>query len=189
MIHIFWRVTFFLGVTFATHAHAIVTENLTYRFYDVQFAKGKSISAAILAASPIRDGGRTFHGYTKWQLSWRFTWRENSATCTIDKVNTTVTALITLPNFISPPAQAKDALKEYLIALRQHELGHFELAKDAAERIDAEIRAQPAMPSCKLLETAANERGNRLLEEVRRKEKQYDADTQHGKTQGAWLTQ
>ena len=107
----------------------------------------------------------------------------------INKVNTNVTALITLPNFISPPAQAKDALNEYLIALRQHELGHFELAKDAAEGIDAEIRALPAMPTCKQLEMVANERGNRLLKEVRRKEKQYDADTQHGKTQGAWLTQ
>ena len=107
----------------------------------------------------------------------------------INKVNTTVTALITLPNFISPPAQAKDVLDEYLVALRQHELGHFELAKDAAERIDAAIRTLPAMASCKLLEAAANERGNRLLEEVRHKEKQYDADTQHGKTQGAWLTQ
>ena len=100
-----------------------------------------------------------------------------------------MTALITLPNFISPPAEAKDVLADYLSASQQHELGHFELAKDAAERIDAAIRAQPAMPGCKLLEAAANERGNRLLEEVRHKEKQYDADTQHGKTQGAWLTQ
>ena len=94
------------------------------------------------------------------------------------------------PSFLTvPPAKAKDVLDEYLIALRQHELGHFELAKDAAERIDAQIRTLPAMPTCKQLETAANERGNRQLEEVRRKEKQYDANTQHGKTQGAWLTQ
>lgn len=84
MIPIFWRVTFFLGITFAPQAHAFVTENLTYRFYDVQFVKGQSFTAAILKASPIREGGRTFHGYTKCQLSWRFTWRENSATCAIN---------------------------------------------------------------------------------------------------------
>ena len=80
-------------------------------------------------------------------------------------------------------------LNQCLIALRQHELGHFELAEDAAEQIDAAIRRLPAMPNCKLLKAAANERGNRLLEVVRRNEKQYGADTQHGKTQGAWLTQ
>ena len=64
-MHIFWRIAFFLGAAVALHANAIVTENLTYRFYDVQFANGQTISAAIFAASPIREGGRTFHGYTK----------------------------------------------------------------------------------------------------------------------------
>ena len=189
MTRIFWRVLLFICVASAQSTHATVTENLAYRFYDVHFIVGQSIAAAIFAASPIRDGGRTFHGYTKWHLSWRFTWRDNNATCTINKVNTAVTASITLPNFISPPANAKKVLDDYLIALRQHELGHFELAKDAAERIDTAIRTLPAMASCKLLESAANALGNRILEGVQRKEKQYDADTQHGKTQGAWLSE
>ena len=189
MTQISWRVLLFICVASAHGVHAAVTENLAYRFYDVHFNMGQSITAAIFAASPIRDGGRTFHGYTKWQLSWRFNWRDNNETCSISKVRTTLAASITLPNFISPPAKAKEVLDDYLIALRQHELGHFELAKDAAERIDTAIRTLPAMPSCKLLESAANEVGNRIVEGVRRKERQYDADTQHGKTQGAWLSE
>ena len=53
------------------------------------------MSAAIVAAPPIRDGDRTFCDYTKWNLAWRFTWRENNNICAINKVNTKVTAFIT----------------------------------------------------------------------------------------------
>lgn len=98
-------------------------------------------------------------------------------------------ASITLPNFISSPVQGKEVLDDDFIALLPHELGHFELAKAAAERIDTAIRTLPAMPSCKLLGPAADEVGKRIVEGVHRKEKQYDAGAQRGKNRDASLSE
>ena len=43
------------------------------------------------------------------------------------------------------------------------------------------------MPGCAALEAEANAQAHRTLEEFRRRERDYDVRTTHGKTQGAWL--
>ncbi|NTV14747.1 MAG: DUF922 domain-containing Zn-dependent protease [Desulfobulbaceae bacterium] len=46
--------------------------------YQVQAANNQSLLAALNAASPIREDGEVFHGYTEWNITWRFVWRHGS---------------------------------------------------------------------------------------------------------------
>ncbi|NTV14748.1 MAG: DUF922 domain-containing Zn-dependent protease [Desulfobulbaceae bacterium] len=74
----------------------------------------------------------------------------------------------------------------YLAALHRHELGQHQLAA-AGRRVDETIRTLPPMSQCSALDASANARGLRILEELRRQNRQYDLDTQHGRTQVAWI--
>lgn len=170
------------------HAGAEVVESLTFTPYQVTVAPDGNLLAAINAATPIHEGKQIFHGYTDWQIAWRFYWHKNpNGSCHITSSKTTVSAHITLPELVSGNQSAAARFKTYILALRAHELGHFSYAKDAAQAIDRGILTLPAMANCESLNAAANALGHQLLEEAKTQEKQYDIVTQHGKTQGAWL--
>ena len=102
-------------------------------------------------------------------------------------MTTEVAGSIKLPQLVGvTPAQGAQ-FEKYLSALRNHELGHYGIGKEAASVIDRAILSLPEMPSCRALETAANDLGNRTLNDYREKERQYDVSTGNGKSQGAWL--
>lgn len=92
-----------------------------------------------------------------------------------------------MPKLIRPNALQKSQFERFITALNVHELGHYNLGKEAATVIGARILALPEMSRCEVLETAANNLGEQILNEYRERERQYDAATEHGKTQGAWL--
>jgi len=85
----------------------------------------------------------------------------------------------------SPAQQAQ--FTRYARALHQHEQGHVQFGRSAAQAIDQGIAALPEAPDCPTLERQANALGQRLLAEQAAQEKEYDRTTQHGATQGTRL--
>lgn len=172
----------------AQSACAEVSESLANPTYEVRHEPGQSLSAAISAASPFREGGRVFHGDTRWHVSWRYWWNERSdGACTFTSVKTTVTGTITLPALVSNDKAAQHHFLQYVAALREHELGHYKFGTDAAHEIDRRISALPTMSSCSRLDAEANRLGQEILSGYQARERAYDVNTQHGKTQGAVL--
>ncbi|MCU0762034.1 MAG: DUF922 domain-containing Zn-dependent protease [Hydrogenophaga sp.] len=169
-------------------AQAEVRPSLQVQTYPVTYRADASLRQTITAASPVRHQGRTFHGYTRWNVKWQFWWMEfPGGQCRIDRTVTQVDAVITLPELRGAPTEAQQVFDRFVTALREHEMGHYQFGLDAAHRIDQAIAALPPQPSCTALQAAANQLGRRLLDEAIRAEIAYDRDTQHGRTQGAWL--
>lgn len=81
----------------------------------------------------------------------------------------------------------REQFDKYLSALRIHELGHYNIGKDAATAIDGKIASLPEMSHCNDLEITANNIGNQTLREYMEKELSYDTTTAYGRSQGAWL--
>ncbi|MDP3331470.1 MAG: DUF922 domain-containing protein, partial [Methylococcaceae bacterium] len=98
-----------------------------------------------------------------------------------------VTGNITLPELVGATAEQTAAFDNYVSALRVHELGHYDIGRETATVIDSGILALPQMSSCKKLEATANALGYQTLDDYKAREKQYDASTNHGETQGASL--
>jgi predicted secreted Zn-dependent protease len=167
---------------------AQVSESLVYTYYTANADTSRSLLEALNKASPIRMDNRSFHGYTTWNVKWNYRWLEQAdGRCKITKVTIDLTGNITLPELVGATAEQTEAFDKYVAALRVHELGHYGIGKDTATTIDNGILALPEMSSCKELESTANGFGYRTLDEYKEQEKQYDASTAHGKTQGAWL--
>jgi len=92
-----------------------------------------------------------------------------------------------LPTLINATPTQQDQFNILLSALSVHELGHYDFAKRAATDKESEILSMSEMDICTALEAAANELGNQTLNEYQAVERRYDVDTDHGRTQGAWL--
>lgn len=168
--------------------HAEVHEQLRFKHYDALWQPSLTLLQMLDRATPIQRDGRRFHGYAAWELRWHFSWQPTAdGRCRIGEVNTQLSAEITLPNLRGVPPAAAQPFENYLNALREHELGHFRIAQTAARRVDQGIRALPEMASCEALEQTANALGQRLSQQARQEELNYDRQTQFGRTQGAWL--
>ncbi|MCH8620391.1 DUF922 domain-containing protein [Undibacterium sp. TS12] len=167
---------------------AEVIENLHYKPYRVEHQSGTSLAKAINAATPFNEGGHKYHGYTKWHISWRYRFDTTaSGSCKITSATVNLDATISLPELSSSDQSAKKQFDTYLPALKKHETGHYQISQEAAKKVERTLLAQPAMPNCELLKTTLNQRGEAVLDEARAQDRQYDASTSHGRTQGAWL--
>jgi len=76
---------------------------------------------------------------------------------------------------------------KYLSALRTHESGHCQIGRKAAVTIDRKILSLPEMTNCNDLGVEGNDIGYQTIKEYKEKVKQYDARTEYGRSQGAWL--
>ena len=180
-------VNLLISFLIASSAVAEVRETLEYTYYDAVAKPGQSLSSTLAGASPIKEQGRIFLGQTKWDVRWNIWWNERDGACKITSVRTHVAAIIKLPRLVGGNAEQVSAFERYAVALKQHELGHYQIGKDAAMEIDHALLTMPAMPDCSRLVKTANDGAYRTLELYKEKERLYDVDTGHGKSQGAWL--
>ena len=169
-------------------AHAAVQEEHAERKYPVHAEPNQSLREALNAATPILVNGKRFHGYTRWYVRWQFQWAPDpQGRCRITKVNTRLTTEVQLPDLRRGTEAQQARFDRYLPALSQHEQGHVQVGRDAAQTIDRAIADMPAAADCATLERNANTLGQALLQEHVEREKQFDVTTGHGATQGALL--
>jgi len=174
------------ALLFGQPVYADVTDKLVYSYYIASAQPGQPVSAALNKVSPYHQDGRTFHSRTSWELNWHYHWTENSdGKCKIDQVSVELDSKITLPTLVNATVDQQNHFNNYLLSLRTHELGHVGFGRQAAYAIDGAIKALPELASCKALDAAANATATQLLSDYQLKEIQYDATTNHGKTQGA----
>lgn len=171
----------------ATNACAAVQSDLEYQSYGAHAERGKSLYQKLAAASPIHENGRVFLGHTRDDIHWQLHWHDTgNGMCRVDDVGITLHTVILLPDLagIDPDRQAE--YTRFYLALRIHEYGHYRIELEMADTIDKALTALPEHP-CNSIEHAVNERGQELIGEFARREQQYDAETDHGRTQGAFL--
>jgi predicted secreted Zn-dependent protease len=177
-----------LALVACSPAAADVAESLEYRYYIVTPHSATPLWRSVIKASPIREYGKTYMGHTAWTVKWDMKWkRQANGGCAMVKVRTHLHGIITLPKVVLPDAEQQARFDGFVKALRAHEIEHMDIARDAAREIDRRVQRMPAMASCYELESAANAQGQRLLGEARRRGIEYDARTEHGKSQGAVL--
>lgn len=170
----------------ATSTRAEVVESLDEVSYTAYPQRGQSLRQALNAASPIREDGEVFHGHTKWNIRWSFKWwREADGSCRITSNETRLDLVITMPELEGGSRAMQQRFADFHEALYDHELGHADLAREAAQAVDDAILDLPEMDDCPTLEATANRRAHAIVNASKRRQKQYDRDTEHGRRDGA----
>lgn len=182
--------TFFtiIWMSVAGSLKAEVKNSFEYIYYNVKADPSRSLLSILDSSTPIRKDGSVFHGHTYWNVKWNFRWSEKpDGSCRITSVTTNLSCEIKLPKLLDARGEQRNQFRKYLSALRTHELGHCKIGKSAAATIDRKILSLPEMPSCSDLGSAGNDIGYKTIAEHKKKGALYDAKTEHGKSQGAWL--
>lgn len=177
-----WMLLCVVGV-----ASAEVSQQLRYDYYNVKPRAGETLMSALSRSSDIRQGGNIFHGYTRWSVYWYYKVEKTAnRLCRLDEIRVEIEGRITLPQLDGGTASMRRRFNEYAAALHRHELGHFAFAQQAGEEIDRALQ-RTAEAGCRELKNQANDSAYRILNRYQQQEDAYDRETQHGRTQGAWL--
>lgn len=173
---------------FAACAQAAVRDEVRYQFYEVRLRSGERVYQALNRSSPIRSEGKVFFGYTTWNVHWNYRWwRAEDGRCKITENTVQVSSLIQLPQIQGDLGSLQGRYDRAFAALKLHEQGHADIGRAVAQEIDSFILSLPEKASCAQLEHAANSGAQDILARSKGRDRDYDARTGHGKTQGAWF--
>lgn len=163
-----------------------VAANAETVYYEVEGLSRSEISAALRAHGPsVR--GQQFFGLTEWEMSAGYLPAKIEGGCAVDDLTVRVSTTTHLPQWPSD-AVASEALREawdrFVMALTHHEHGHRVLAEQAAEVVRQRLLTVSA-PTCAALDGMARGAMADVMREYEARQHAYDADTEHGRTQGA----
>ena len=177
------------SIAFAAGARAEVHETLDTGHYEARAQHGRSLALALNEASPFRPGNQVFHSATAWTLDWTLQPRATAdGRCRTAEVQVDLRGEMLLPRLLGGSQAQKERFESYLVRLREHARGHFESGREAARALEKSLYALKPARSCAALQAAARDEGVRVLAKYEALGDAYDRQTQHGRTQGAWLT-
>lgn len=159
-------------------------------YYSVTGATLGELHRSLDQNRPWKDATNNIHGWTDWRVTWRYKFAETDNGCRLENFSTRTVLTITLPRWI-PPTNATRTLRDtwvrYITALQQHEFGHGRVALAAAAELHKRIKAIPQESTCDSLKQKINDTCERVIDEYKTRDRQYDERTNHGATQGARL--
>jgi predicted secreted Zn-dependent protease len=178
-----------LALLAAPGVRAEVHEALDYDHYEAHAQPGHPLVQALNEASPFRPGDQVYHSATAWFLDWKVRPEPTvDGRCRVGAVRVELHGRMTLPRLVGGSSDQKLRFESYLARLREHELGHYEIGREAAHELEKRFFELRPAASCSELQSAARATGARLLPEYEAMGDTYDLQTQHGITQGALLT-
>lgn len=155
-------------------------------YYDVDGETPTALAAQLGEHGPEVSGEQYF-GMTEWEVHAEYRWAKRPSGCRLAGLVVRASVQTHLPRWNrgdTAPASLSGAWGRFVHALEWHEDGHRALAEDAAEAIRGELVALRS-PSCARLEAEAHRTVIAVLNEYERYNVEYDAATDHGRTQGA----
>jgi predicted secreted Zn-dependent protease len=178
-----------LGIT-SPKAMAEVSLNLQTEYYSAKINTNAPMQKQLLNVSPISKNSKKYIGYASSKINWRFRYREDaSGQCRMTSNQTTLNTIVTMPEIYGATDRQSNLFKTFYAALWRHELGHYNIAAKTAFAIDFNLTAIPPQPSCTQLSTKANELAHALILNMNEANRRYDEDTNHGRLQGAFLSE
>ncbi len=154
------------------------------RFYPV---RGDTIAA-------LEEGTHRIEGkwaaFTRWQVSWAYTWLERGASCQVNSAETELAVTVRMPRWKRPKHGDGDVAAEWERVYRnllEHELGHVTIALQGADAIDDKLDAGPSAKICKRMARQADAKATLIFKRYEQASRRYDKDTRHGRTQGTWF--
>ena len=158
-----------------------------YRYYTVSPQTYEDLKKELDANSPIRMGDRVAHGHTRINLQWRPIMTPSASGCTVSKIDADLGLRYTLPQLelAQPDEELSARFAESYDILLEHELGHGNLAIEAAREIDRQLVGMSHDGSCAELEQRAIAVAAEIYKNYKQKELEYDRVTDHGRKQHA----
>ena len=143
---------------------------------------------ALDKARPATSDGKPHDATTRWFVRWRYGTATVQAGCGVSRFDVSLETITTLPDWADEPSAPRPLVRQwarYFQALLVHEAGHRIIGGAAAAALrDAGSRVRP-QSQCDLLATEIKRTAEDVLNDYRKRDREYDLETEHGRTQGA----
>jgi len=156
-------------------------ESTRVEYYDVNGATVEELRTQIRA-----KGVEGWAAATWTRVKYELTVREGPAGCRIESVNAAFDARIRMPRWANrraAPEAEQRAWDAWLPILRRHEEGHVRIGRAAAARVERAVWDTPGGSTCADLTARARARADAVLADLRRRQRDYDLRTDHGRKQ------
>lgn len=167
-------------------ANPIVTEQ--YIYYEIKGNNEKELRTQMTLNGTSWDDGKTYDSVTSWNIDWDYGYKNTPNGCSIDAFKTKLKITFRYPKWVEnndAPQTLVARWDDYMKKLTVHENGHRDMAVKAAEEINRAAAALPARSSCAEIDREVRDVGFAIAERLNTDQKEYDAITRHGSTQGA----
>jgi predicted secreted Zn-dependent protease len=165
--------------TLAAEWSSLDIPHATIVYYDIAGSTAEGLRSQMDAFGPVGYDGYKGDATTLWSIRWNWP-GFGQEVCDLQQAVVSYTIDVILPRW-QPPDGVKPALLDqwgaYISALVDHEKGHVDYVVDQIPRIVAAIQHA----TCRTADAAADG----ILQDIREHDVQYDAETDHGKSQGA----
>ena len=182
-----------LGLFASTNALAQrASINERVEFYGIQGRSAEQLVREMRTKSPPPAfGGPTYFARAETYFTWDLNLETlDDGSCGIEAFEVKVDVLYTLPKWTDKERGSKRLVQywdEFEKNLFIHEQGHGDIALEIAVDMAQAIAKTESSEACKDLIDTASENANLVLKESRSRQREYDKETGHGKTQGAYF--
>lgn len=173
----------FISYVLLSFSPMLFALNINYQYYPIY---GSSYSQ--LLSQMNQKGPQGYHAYANWYINWRWHKSKRNGLCQLTDISVNLSATITFPKWQNPDKGNYALKKEWLRyskALMEHEMGHIQHGIEAKAEITSALNQLGLNPSCRALANQANQIAQTIIHNKQLKDKQFDRNTQHGKTTGA----
>lgn len=156
-------------------------------YYDIYGSTLNEIRAQLMSCGPKYEG-ESFAGMTTHYINWNYLMRfDASGTCHVENAAVGVNVKIYYPKWDAPEISSQETrgIWDNMISnLRTHEEGHRQIDYDGGEKLYNTISPVSAS-SCNEVESIVKDKTSSIVDEISQNNQNYDAQTNHGDTQGA----
>ncbi len=158
-------------------------------YYRVYGSTAGELSDDMDRVGPLDGQGKRAIATTWWNVRYIYRVKPTAtAFCELSSFSAGVDLTMTLPRWQPGPRASKDLRQQwekFVAHVKEHEDGHAEIGRAAATEVERRVRAVSERQPCDRFKEAIEEVATDTITEYRRKDVQYDRETQHGLTQGA----
>lgn len=134
------------------------------------------------------NDGKRYDSVTTWNVKWHYGYDRGPQTCSAESFKTSIDITFRFPKWVRDDGASQSLVDKwdcYMKNLVMHENGHRDMAVEAAEELARAVAAMPPASSCSELDRRVRALHKERMQKLNADEKKYDADTNHGHTQGA----
>ncbi len=142
---------------------------------------------ASLVQSLRASGPEGFHGSASWNVTYQYTTKRVGNACRFETIRLIVKAEILMPLWAdadTAPAGLRERWQAYHAALQQHEEGHVQHGQELASLVHEKFLSYGEL-ACNQTQEIAQNAFDKLYENLKNRDQEYDLRTQHGASQGA----
>ena len=173
------------GGAFAQSFEPVIDETQATEYYDFEADDAGDILDALNSHTVLGYAAET---YSEFGFSGSY-WQDETG-CHLSGLTITLHLDFVYPRWTNEeraPRRVRQQWQRYMEALTNHEEGHAEISRRGAAIIAQRLAATPTAPDCANLDYVLGENFRILNDALQVSQENYDDETDHGRTHGAWI--